>query len=263
MTRVSNPPSVLTISGSDPSGGAGLEADLKVFHQHGIFGMAIPTLLTAQNSRYLRKIHFLDPGFVEKQWKAIFETQRPSAIKIGALGNRSMVRKISKLLSRPEARGIPVVLDPVMGSTSGTRLMELSAWGDLQSKLFPLCTLITPNAREFSILSQAPMGTEASEEKLAAFAMGKKFAVLLKGGHYRGAKSIDYLWDGKLTRFGGKRLHGKLHGTGCSLASSIAAHLALGFSLPASCRRAKSYVAKAMASSLQQGRNELDFWVVP
>jgi len=254
-------PSVLTLSGSDPSGGAGLEADLKVFHQHGVFGMAIATLLTVQNAKNLRKIHCLNPDFVEEQWHAIFDVTRPTAIKIGALGSRSMVRCIAELISRPEARGIPVVLDPVMGSTSGLKLLEPSALPDLKSKLLPLCRLITPNAREFFTLAEIPFSNKHTEQALKAYASGKVFSILLKGGHFQGPHSIDLLWDKKIIRLTGKRLAHSVHGTGCALASSIAAHLAKGYSLPESCRRSKAYVAKALASALKQRQNELDFWV--
>ena len=109
-----NPPIVLSISGSDPSGGAGIEADLKTFHQHGVYGMAIPTLLTAQNTVGVQNIQFLNPDFLEEQWNAIFADLCPNAIKIGALGSRDMVLRIAKLLSKKEAKGIPIVLDPVI-----------------------------------------------------------------------------------------------------------------------------------------------------
>src|SRR6266852_4543716 len=134
MRRRSARPIVLTLAGSDPSGGAGLEADLKTFHQHGVYGMAIPTLLTVQNARGVQQVRFLDPAFLAAQWRALFEEVPPTAIKIGALGSRAMLLKIAALLHSPAAREIPVVLDPVILSASGKSLLAEDALKDLQQK---------------------------------------------------------------------------------------------------------------------------------
>ncbi len=263
MKRKKPLPIVLSISGSDPSGGAGIEADLKTFHRHGVHGVAIPTLLTAQNTVGVRKVRFLDPDFVEEQWRVIFADFRPKAIKLGALGSRSMVLRIAKLLERKEAAGIPVVLDPVMGSTSGAVLLESSALSILKNRVFPRCHVITPNAGEFSVLSGKKIDMQNAEAVLRTFGKDKPYAILLKGGHLAGTESVDMLCQhGKLSRFGGKRLPVHAHGTGCVLASSIAANLALGRSLPAACRQAKVFVHRALTSSfkLGEGRNVLNLW---
>jgi hydroxymethylpyrimidine/phosphomethylpyrimidine kinase len=254
---------VLSISGSDPSGGAGIEADLKTFHRHGIYGMAIPTLLTAQNTLGVRGVCFLDPDFLAEQWRTLLTDLRPSAIKIGALGSKRMVLQVVKLLSSPAAAGIPVVLDPIMGSTSGAGLLESNAFPVLASRLIPLCRLITPNAPEFSALCGMNIKSDTAVASLRAFGRDKPYAILLKGGHFSGSESLDLLWDqGHVTRLRGVRLPGDIHGTGCVLASSVAANLALGCSLLTACRRAKSFLHKAIATAprLGNGRPPLNLW---
>ena len=244
-------PIALTISGSDPSGGAGLEADLKTFFENGVRGMALPTLLTAQNNREVRAVRYLDPSFLKLQWQTLFADSRPDVIKIGALGSRAMVQRIVKLLRSPEAKGIPVVLDPVLLSTSGKRLLERSAVTDLVTQLFPLCRVITPNGPELSLLSGKKLDLENAQAELFRFAHAKPYAVLLKGGHLTGSESVDFLCEQeRVTQFRGVRiLHPtNPHGSGCALASALAANLALGRSLPQACRRAKAYVFRMLNS---------------
>ncbi len=259
-------PVVLVLSGSDPSGGAGLEADLKTLHQHGVYGMAIPTLLTAQNTQGVHSVRYLDPDFVEQQWKTLFEDIRPTVIKIGALGSGTMVKKIYTLLRKPNARGIPVVLDPVMVSTSGKALIEKTAIPDLL-QLFPLCRVITPNANEFSLLSGQEVNAQNALTGLRTYMSDKKFGVLLKGGHLQGTESIDYLGDKeRIYRFHAPRLSGtSRHGTGCVFASAIAAHLCRNSSLVSACRSAKEFVHHAYktAPNLGKGRGPLNLWVRP
>lgn len=250
-------PIVLSISGSDPSGGAGIEADLKTFHQYRVYGMAIPTLLTVQNTTGVRKIRFLDSDFLEEQWKAIFADLRPHAIKIGALGSREMVLRISKLLGRKEARGIPVVLDPVMGSTSGTPLLEPDALSILIQRIFPHCRIITPNIDEFSTLCGHEVKMDPVEKTLRSFGKDKPYSILLKGGHFTGTESIDWLWhQNRLVRFKSPRLPGHAHGTGCVLASAIAANLAHGNAVTASCRNAKAFVHEALSNAVKLGKGQ-------
>ncbi len=262
----SRSPVVLSLSGSDPSGGAGIEADLVTFHRHGVYGMALPTLLTAQNSAGIRQVRFLDPDFLAKQWRAVFDDVRPAAIKIGALGSRSMVLRVQRLLSSPEAKGIPIVLDPVLGSTAGVSLFENGAL-PLLKRILSLCRVVTPNAGEFSRLSGETAASLKSDDAIAAlraFGKDKPYAILLKGGHFEGSESTDWLWDqGRLTRLKGPRLPSSAHGTGCALASSIAAHLALGHSLPSACRKAKIFVQSSLAQavSVGRGRKFLNPWI--
>lgn len=256
-------PIVLSISGSDPSGGAGIEADLKTFHQHGVYGTVIPTLLTAQNTLGVKKVRFMDPDFLAEQWKALFADLKPGALKIGALGSRRMVLRIAKLLASPQARGIPIVLDPVMGSTSGASLLESAAIPVLMKRVFPLCQIITPNAIEFSMLCGKSIDAKNAENLLRDFGRDKSYAILLKGGHLEGADSTDLLWDrGRLTRIRGPRFKVGAHGTGCVLASSLAANLALGYSLPEACRLSKTFVRKALSTATRTGHGSraLNLW---
>lgn len=269
MKAPKTPPAVLCLSGSDPSGGAGLEADLKTFHRHGVRGMALPTLLTVQNSRGVREVHFLDPNFLAKQWRALFADARPAAIKIGALGSRRMVLRVAGLLSSPEAKGIPVVLDPVLGSTAGVPLFEESGLALLVKRVFPLCRVVTPNVQEFTQLfdENFPASPKLDVAAASLRALGNRpYAILLKGGHLSGSESTDLLWEkGRLTRFTETRLPWSAHGTGCALASSIAAHLAWGRSLPSACRKAKAFVHAALAEATpigpgSKGRRSLNLW---
>lgn len=263
MRHAKPPLVVLSISGSDPSGGAGIEADLKTFHRHGVYGMAIPTLLTAQNTLGVRGVRFLDPDFFAEQWRTLFADLRPAAIKIGALGAKRMVLQVVKLLSSPAAAGIPIVLDPIMDSTSGADLLGSNAFPVLVNRLIPLCRVITPNALEFSALCGMNIKSDTAVASLRAFGRDKPYAILLKGGHFSGPECLDLLWDqGHVTRLRSVRLSGDIHGTGCALASSIAANLALGCSLPTACRRAKSFLHKALATAprLGNGRHPLNLW---
>ena len=257
-----NTPVVLSISGSDPSGGAGQEADLKAYLRHGVYGLNLTTLLTVQNSLGVQAVLPLDPDFLERQWKALFADIPPDVIKIGALGALPMVERVAKLLNRPEARDIPVVLDPVLGSTSGSPLLAARALTVFKRRLLPRCRLVTPNLPEFGTLFGASPEGAAPEDRLRA--LGKlPYAILLKGGHALGAHSPDWLWEnGRLTVFPGKRLAAKnAHGTGCTLAASIAANLARGKSLRAACREAKAFVAHGLATApgLGKGSGPLNF----
>jgi hydroxymethylpyrimidine/phosphomethylpyrimidine kinase len=264
-------PVVLSISGSDPSGGAGQEADLKAYLRHGVYGLNLTTLLTVQNSLGVQAVHPLDPDFLERQWKALFDDIRPDVIKIGALGALPMVERVAKLLRAREARDLPVVLDPVLGSTSGSPLLAARALSLFQRRLLPRCRVVTPNLPEFEtlfgrVLKKSAAGRAAGErpeDRLRA--LGKlPYAILLKGGHAAGPESPDWLWDeGRLTVLPGKRLAARnAHGTGCTLASSIAANLARGKTLRAACREAKAFVAHGLATApdLGKGSGPLNFF---
>lgn len=259
------PPVALTIAGSDPGGGAGQEADLKIFLRHGVYGLNLTTLLTVQNTLGVRAVRGLDPGFLEKQWKALFADFRPGVIKLGALGSLPMARRVIKLLNAKEARGIPVVFDPVLGSTSGSPLLDPKALALLRRALLPRGRVATPNLPEFDALfGPFPTSTTSMTAPERLRALGKlPYAVLLKGGHAGGARSDDWLWEnGRLTTLKGARLPvGNAHGTGCALASAIAANLAKGKGLVAACREAKAFVARgiARAPALGKGYGPIDF----
>jgi hydroxymethylpyrimidine/phosphomethylpyrimidine kinase len=256
------PPVALTIAGSDPSGGAGQEADLKAFLRHGVYGLNLTTLLTVQNTCGVQAVEPLDPDFLERQWKALFADFTPRVIKIGALGALPMVKRVAKLLNRPEARTVPVVLDPVLGSTSGSPLLAAEALKLFRTRLLPRCRIVTPNLPEFDTLfGPFPSGLSI-EQRLRS--LGKlPYAVLVKGGHSDGPESADWLWEnGRLLKLPGKRYPvGNIHGTGCTLAATIAANLALGKSLRVACRNAKTFVAHGIATApgLGKGSGPLNF----
>jgi hydroxymethylpyrimidine/phosphomethylpyrimidine kinase len=264
-SRKSRPPVALTIAGSDPSGGAGQEADLKAFLRHGVYGLNLTTLLTVQNTLGVSAVRTLDPAFLEKQWKALFADFRPDVIKLGALGALPMAKRVIKLLNTEEARGIPVVFDPVLGSTSGSPLLDPKALALLRRTLLPRSRVVTPNLPEFDALFgpfNAPTTAKTAPERLRS--LGRlPYAILLKGGHGKGTRSDDWLWDdGKLFVLPGKRLPvGNVHGTGCTMASSIAANLAQGKNLATACRAAKAFVSRgiARAPDLGKGFGPLDF----
>ena len=257
------PKVVLSLSGSDPSGGAGQEADLKAYLRHGVYGLNLTTLLTVQNSLGVQAVHPLDPDFLERQWKALFADIPPDVIKIGALGALPMVERVAKLLNTREARHIPVVLDPVLGSTSGSPLLAARALSLFKRKLLPRCRVVTPNLPEFETLfgpfkttvGTTPVEKLRSLEKLP-------YAILLKGGHADGPESIDWLWDnGRLTVFRGKRLPAKnAHGTGCTLSAAIAACLGWGASLDQAVATSKRFVEAAIreAPGLGHGQGPLN-----
>ena len=276
------PPVALTIAGCDPSGGAGQEADLKAFLRHGVYGLNLTTLLTVQNTHGVQAVQPLDPDFLERQWTALFADFTPAVIKLGALGALPMVRRVAALLERPEARHIPVVLDPVLGSTSGSPLLAAEALRVFRTKLLPRCRVVTPNVPEFEALFGTSRGkvrdkargnanaNAASKETIdwpaRLRALGPlPYAVLLKGGHagFTGARIPDWLWDGGrlYTLQGTRHPVGNIHGTGCSLASALAAGLARGKSLPAAARAAKAFVNHGIATApaLGHGNGPLNF----
>ncbi|MBA4796211.1 MAG: bifunctional hydroxymethylpyrimidine kinase/phosphomethylpyrimidine kinase [Rhizobiales bacterium] len=242
---------VLSIAGSDPSGGAGIQADLKAFSARGCYGMAALTALTAQNTQGVSAVVPLDPDFVAEQIRMVFADVRVDAIKIGMIANASIASAVAEAL-KPH-RGIPVVLDPVMIAKGGAPLLDPAAVEALKSKLLPLATLLTPNLPEAAALlgeAEAYDRTvmEAQANRLAA--LGPK-AVLVKGGHLPGAESPDVLVsEGEVRWFEAARFQTRnTHGTGCSLSSALAAELAKGQSLEHAVRHAKTWLAEAVAAS--------------
>ncbi len=243
----------LTIAGSDCSGGAGIQADLKTMTMNGVFAMSAVTALTAQNTTGVRAILESDPEFLRQQIDAVFEDIRPDAVKIGMVASSALIRVIGERLRYYGAGH--VVVDPVMVATSGSALIETDAVKTLAAELLPLAELVTPNAPEAKVLSgmeiRGPRDMEA-----AARAIGESCgcAVLLKGGHSVNDAN-DLLWSGgKTAWFEGRRIENpNTHGTGCTLSSAVAANLAKGFSLEESVSRAKEYVSGALSAMLDLG----------
>ena len=264
---------VLTIAGSDSSGGAGIQADLKTIAAHQLFGESVITALTAQNTMGVFGVLDVDPAFVGAQIDAVFDDIRPDAVKIGMVSSPAIVRAIADGLRRHGAENI--VVDPVMVATSGSALIADEAVDALVAELFPLAAVITPNIPEAEVLAGMAIScaddVERAAELIAArcVAAGETSpnpdaeprmpAIMVKGGHGVGEPDAA---DDYLRMAGGEHvwLHGKrvrtenTHGTGCSLSSAIACGLAQGFSADVAVREAKAYVAGALAAGLDLGR---------
>ncbi|MDE2577527.1 MAG: bifunctional hydroxymethylpyrimidine kinase/phosphomethylpyrimidine kinase [Hyphomicrobiales bacterium] len=246
--RVAN---ALSIAGSDPSGGAGVQADLKTFGALGCYGMAAITALTAQNTRGVTAIHTPPPEFVLAEVDAVFADVRVDAVKVGMLGNAAIATGLAARLARRS--GIPIVLDPVLVATSGDALAEEGVVEAILAELMPLATIITPNIDETARLTgDAPPRTidEMCRAGVTLLAKGAK-AALVKGGHLSGETSADVLLANDAVHiFESPRIATRnTHGTGCTLSSAIAAFLAQGFSLEEAVRRAKDYVTEALRGS--------------
>jgi hydroxymethylpyrimidine/phosphomethylpyrimidine kinase len=244
----------LTIAGSDSGGGAGIQADLKTFDAHGVYGMSAITALTAQNTREVRAVWAAPPDFVAAQIDAVFEDIGVDAVKIGMLADADLVRAVAGRL-RVHARGIPIVLDPVMISKSGAALLEDAAIEALRDELIPLATLVTPNLPELERLTGRPAASE-EDRRLAAEDLARLGpAVLAKGGHAEGTEVVDLLLSaGSWRRFVHPRIATtSTHGTGCTLSSAIAARLGRGESLPDAVEGAIDWLQGAMAAAFPVG----------
>jgi hydroxymethylpyrimidine/phosphomethylpyrimidine kinase len=244
-------PVALTIAGSDSSGGAGIQADLKTFAAFGVYGASAITALTAQNTSGVSGIDQVPAEFVTAQIDAVFSDLAVGAVKIGMVAQPAVIDAIVAGLKRWSPNH--VVLDPVMVATSGDRLLATEAVDALRTRLIPLASVITPNLPEAAALLDEPVATdEAAVEKQGQrlLAMGCR-AVLIKGGHGEGPESIDYLIDsGGTIALAAPRVATKnTHGTGCSLSSAIAAGLAKGESMEAAVRNAKVWISAAIAAA--------------
>ena len=244
---------VLTIAGSDSGGGAGIQADIKTMTMNGVFAVSAVTALTAQNTTGVQGIFPVTPEFLARQLDSIFTDLRPDAVKIGMVASAPLIETIAERLTFYRADAI--VVDPVMVSTSGARLIDADAVDTLTRRLFPLARVLTPNIPEAEVLCGAPIATPADMERRAA-EIGDRFscAVLLKGGHAVNDAN-DLLYDhGSLRWFRGVRIpNPNTHGTGCTLSSAIAANLAKGFDMAESVRRAKDYISGALGAMLDLG----------
>jgi hydroxymethylpyrimidine/phosphomethylpyrimidine kinase len=254
-------PIVLSLSGSDPSGGAGIEADLKTFHRHGVYGMAVPTLLTVQNTTGVRKLRTLEPDFFEEQVAFLLEDLFPSVVKIGAIGDRRMLQALIRILSQQRFDGVKVVVDTVLNSTSGSSLFDMRGLPDFMERLLPRAFLITPNVMEFDLLTGKATTEANAAGHLLAFGRDKPYAILLKGGHFPG-DPVDFLLHKQTVRnFPAPRIDTPhTHGTGCVLASAIAANLALGYEVGDAVARARAYLREAILTNpgLGSGRGPLN-----
>lgn len=243
----------LTIAGSDSSGGAGIQADIKTMMANGVYAMSAITALTAQNTTGVSGIMEVTPEFLAQQIDCVFQDIRPDAVKIGMVPSRSLIRTIAEKLKEYKAENI--VVDPVMVATSGSSLMGGEAVSDLKEFLFPLVTVITPNIPETEVLSGRQIETQKDMEQ-AAKEIGDAYhcAVLCKGGHQKHDANDLLYKDGKFTWFYGERIENpNTHGTGCTLSSAIASNLAKGYSLEEAVGRAKTYISGALNAMLDLG----------
>ncbi len=242
---------VLSIAGSDPSGGAGIQADLKAFSARGVYGMAALTALTAQNTQGVSAVHAVPPDFVAEQIRMVFVDVRVDAVKIGMIANAVIAEAVAGALE--PHRGMPIVLDPVMVAKGGASLLDPRAVEALTTRLLPLATLITPNLPEAAALLGEREATDRAAMEAQALrlrALGPA-AVLVKGGHLGGTESPDVLVsDAGAHWFEAPRIPTKnTHGTGCSLSSAIAAELAKGSAPAEAVAAAKAWLAGAVATA--------------
>jgi hydroxymethylpyrimidine/phosphomethylpyrimidine kinase len=243
----------LTIAGSDSGGGAGIQADLKTFSALGVYGASVITAVTAQNTQAVSAVHDIPVDIVTKQIQAVLGDINVAAIKVGMLSSSEIILAVSEQLNQST---IPVVLDPVMVAKSGDALLQQSAIESLKTKLLPIAFLLTPNLPEAATL----LGCDVADNEANMQAQGEALiklgakAVLMKGGHATGDDCVDLLIirDGPITRFQSARINTKnTHGTGCTLSSAIAAHLAQGIPLVESVHLSHSYLKQAIVSADQ------------
>lgn len=246
-------PCALTIAGTDPSGGAGIHADLKTFQELKSYGMSVITSVVAQNTTGVQAVHHVPLEMIEQQIDSVLSDMPVHALKTGMIANIEMMEIIA---SKLKSLSVPYVMDPVMVATSGDPLIENEARVFLREELLPLATLVTPNIPEAEFLLDRKI-TTVDDSKQAAEEIVEKFGVkaaLVKGGHLEG-EAIDYLYDGSnFYTFTAKRIDTKnTHGTGCTYSAAITAYLSQGLSLYESVEKAKKFVTKAIEHSFQLG----------
>lgn len=244
-------PNILSIAGSDPSGGAGIQADIKAISASGGYAMAALTALTAQNTQGVTGVHLVPPGFVAEQIDAVFADVAVHAVKIGMIATAEIAEAVAEVLAR--RRPAQVVLDPVMVAKGGARLLDPEAVETVRRRLLPLADILTPNLPEAAALTGLPEPRSAAEMPAAAAALRALGArgVLLKGGHLGGEASPDLLLtsEGETWLPGARVETRNTHGTGCSLSAALATELARGGPPEEAARRAKAFVAAAIAAA--------------
>ena len=244
----------LSIAGSDSSGGAGIQADIKTMTANGVYAMTAITALTAQNTTGVTGIMEVTPEFLAQQLDSIFTDIRPDAVKIGMVSSSALIQVIAEKLKEYKAENI--VVDPVMVATSGSKLISDDAIETLKTCLMPLSSILTPNIPEAELLAEMKVETE-EEMILAAKKISETFhcAVLCKGGHQLNDANDLLYRDGEYKWFHGKRIQNpNTHGTGCTLSSAIASNLAKGYSMDESVKRAKDYISEALEAMLDLGK---------
>jgi len=248
MDRERMIPVALSIAGSDPSGGAGIQADLKTFHQHKVYGMAVITLLTVQNTRGVQAVYVMKPVQVIRQLEAVLADIPPQAAKTGALGNEAIIRVVAGCSKKFR---FPLVIDPVMVSKHGAPLLKRDAVRIFIKKLIPCAALVTPNLCEAGVLSGIKVRDPESMEKAARIIAGfGPQAVLVKGGHLKGDAMDLFFQDGKVRLLKASRIRTRhTHGTGCTYSAAITAGLAKGEDLFSAITIAKKFITRAIHTS--------------
>ncbi len=250
---------VLSIAGSDPSSGAGIQSDLKVFQNLGAFGMAIPSALTVQNSRGVTGVQPVSAPFLTMQVEALLSDMKPDAMKTGMLLTRENVDAVARAVSKFKIRDL--VVDPVLRSSSGKILLERNAVQALKRKLFPKALIITPNVPEAEALTGLSIGSEQEMDFAAGklLDMGASY-VLIKGGH-RSGPAVDTLYGGKtVLSFSTPRRNGEFHGTGCALSSAIAVFIARGFGVEKAVEKAKQFVDSLLKTAQTMGKSKTRYF---
>jgi len=249
------PPTVLTVAGSDPSGGAGLQADLKTIHQHRAYGIGVPTLITVQNTGGVEEVELLSPDLVRAQLASLLRDVEPAAAKTGALGSPAVTHVLGSIM---EETAFAWVVDPVWLPTRGRPLSKGDVFTAYKDAVIPRAALVTPNAQEAGLLAEMPVRSledaRTAAERIAALGAP---AVLVKGGHLEGsATGIDVLLhDGKVTELAAAEVvPGRFHGTGCALSAAIATRLAFGEDIPAAVEGAKGWLTAALAHAFSVGK---------
>jgi hydroxymethylpyrimidine/phosphomethylpyrimidine kinase len=241
----------LTVAGFDPSGGAGIQADLKVFQALGVHGLSVATAVTAQNTQGVADILPIDKQFIKKQLSVLLSDMRPDSLKTGMLFHEASVAVVARMIKKYSLKN--VVTDPVLTSSSGKRLGNRYVPDAMKKKLFPLCTVITPNIHEASVLTGLDVRTKASMEQAAV--QLKSFGprcVIITGGHLRGS-AMDLVYDGRFHVLKGRKFKGDYHGTGCVFSAAIAALLAQGTPLLEAVRKSKLFMNRALNKSVRPG----------
>jgi hydroxymethylpyrimidine/phosphomethylpyrimidine kinase len=247
---------LLSIAGSDPSGGAGIQADLKTFAAHGVYGMAVVTAITAQSTQGVLAVEPVGAESVERQILGVLDDIGVDAVKIGMLATAETVTRVARVLASV-ARGVPIVLDPVLRASDGTALLEPAGIEPLLSELLAATTLVTPNRTEAGVLLDRIVGSESEAVEAARELAARGPAVLVTGGDGGGDEVVDVLADheGSIRVFRAQRLRSRsTHGTGCTLSAAIAARLASGAELAPAVAAAIDYVRRAMDPGLDLGR---------
>lgn len=250
---------VLSIAGSDPSGGAGIQLDLKVFQALGAFGMAVPAALTAQNSSGVRKTYPVNADAVYEQIETLLSDTKPDAMKTGMLLTKENVEAVAAAVKKFRLKNL--IIDPVLCSSSGASLLRSGAIASLKTRLFPLALLITPNIPEAEALTGISITDQSAMERAARrlLDMGPSYA-LIKGGHGRGP-AVDTLYGGKMVMvFSTPRRRGEFHGTGCAISAAIAVFIGSGYAVEKAVEKAKKFVDSLFAAARPIGKAQIRYF---